>query len=123
MRRNHIFIAIVLGLAAIQIVPRIYKSVEAWKDARDKESREYRNEQLEKELKRNLKALIEMERYSELRRREKSGRVLSLDENRELYRLTDDLGVWFVTQGEKLTRRRGLHMFDKDEIDALVGIK
>ena len=121
--RNTVFICIIAVLVIIQVAPQMYKTLEEWKEAKEEKKREYRSKQLHDDLKKGQKARREMQRYCQLREKEKAGYALNLDESRELNTITDNLGYWFERQGKKLTKCYGLNRFNQNEIDALVGIK
>lgn len=121
--RNTGFIAIILALAAILVIPRMGKTVAEWHEAKEEKKREYRSRQLHNAVKEVQENVMGMQRYSELRTKEKSAYLLSPDEQMELNRLTDNLGYYFERQGKKLTKSYGIQRFNRDEIDVLVGIK
>ena len=120
--RNTGFIAVIVVLLVIQIAPRIYKNIEKSQEEREQKKREYRSKQIHYAVQESQKSVAAMQRYSELREKERVS-SLSFDERTELDRITDELGYWFERQGEKLTKRYGLQRFNRDEIDALVGLK
>ena len=51
--RNTVFICIIAVLVIIQVAPRMYKTLEEWKEAKEEKKREYRSKQLHDDLENN----------------------------------------------------------------------